>query len=349
MKSSPRPNVRWLFSALFAGGMLLAATSSQGAEASVSIEVAMEEGLQVTAPTEWLQLLTSLGYQNVSMRSARPSDEPGVAESGTKERPRYRVTAMLTRRDELVLPGGRFTRGQRNQIKDYLESLAADGPTRMNAQKGSFGLTKEEFEKVHADLSLPLTGATKDEKLAKFVDQVSRASKVKLHVDPAAQKVIDKSAPIADEAESLTTGTATALLLAREDLVLVPTKEQGKELMLRIARRSDIRGDSWPVGWKIDKSPSQVVPKLVETLNAEVEGFTLAEAMEAIGARMEIPIYWDHQALAKHKIDPTKIDVKFPRKRTHLKRVVDNLLFQGRLVGEVRVDEGGNAFYWISR
>ncbi len=346
--SSRRRLSVWLFPTLL-WGMLLILSPALAAEASITIDVAMEEGLQVTAPTEWLQLLTSLGYQNVSMRSARPADEPSVAESGTKDRPRYRVTAMLTRRDELVLPGGRFTRGQRNQIKDYFDRLAADGPNRMNAQKGSFGLTKEEFDKVHADLSLPLTAATKDEKLAKFVDQVSRASKVKVHIDPEAQRVIDKGAPIADEAEALTTGTATALLLAREGLVLVPTKEQGKELMLRIARRSDIRGDSWPVGWKIDKSPSQLAPKLFDSLNAEVEGFTLTEAMEAIGPRMEIPIYWDHEALTKHKIDPATIDVKFPRTRTHLKRVVDNLLFQARLVGEVRVDEGGKAFYWISR
>ena len=350
MSTSPRRLRRCqLLSSMLLVGMLLAATPAPGAEASITLEIAMEEGLQITAPSEWLQLLTSLGYRNVSMRSARAGDEPAVVESGTKERPRYRVTAMLTRRDELVLPGGRFTRAQRNQIKDYLERLADDGPARMNAQKGSFGLTKEEFDKVHADLSRPIAASTKDQKLAKSIEQVSRACKLRLQIDPEAQKVIDKAAPVADEVETLTIGTATALLLAREDLVLVPTKEQGKDLMLRIARASDFRGDSWPVGWSTDQSPRLLAPKLFDTLNAEVEGFTLAEAMEAIGSRMEIPIYWDHQALEKHNIDPTTINVKFPRTRTHLKRVVDARLFQGRLVGTVRVDEGGKAIYWISR
>src|SRR5690606_6552777 len=113
------------------------------------------------------------------MRSARAGDQPNAEDVGTETRAPYRGTALLTRRGELVVPGGRYTRSQSAQLKQYFETLAADGPQRMNARRGSFGLTKEEFEKVHADLSLPLAVSTKDEKLGKIIDRASRASKVK--------------------------------------------------------------------------------------------------------------------------------------------------------------------------
>jgi hypothetical protein len=349
MRNSPRRPVVLPLLGLSVCLAVFVASSSHAAEGSISIDVAMEEGVQITAPSEWLQLLTSLGQRNVNMRSARVGDQPNVEETGTADRPRYRVTALLTRRGELVLPGGRYTRSQSAQIKDYFETLAADGPQRMNAPKGSFDLTKEEFEKVHTDLSQPLATSTKEEKLSKVIDKASGVCKVGLKVDHAAQKVIDSAPPLADEVEGLTLGSGLALLLKRHDLVLVPTKEQGRELTLRIARAGDVRGNSWPVGWDSDKGPRELVPKLFDMLNAEVDGFTLAEAMEAIGPRLEVPVYWDHAALERNKIDPAKINVKYPRRRTHLKNVVDALLFQGRVHGEVRVDEAGRVFYWITR
>lgn len=65
--------------------------------------------------------------------------------------------------------------------------------------------------------------------------------------------------------------------------------------------------------------------------------------------RMGVPVYWDHATLRAKKIDPAKIDVKLARQKTRLIRVADRLLFQARLRGELKVDEAGTVFYWISR
>jgi hypothetical protein len=45
----------------------------------------------------------------------------------------------------------------------------------------------------------------------------------------------------------------------------------------------------------------------------------------------------------------TKIEVKFPNRKTYVRRAFDHVLSQGRLTGEFRVDEAGRPFYWITQ
>ena len=75
--------------------------------------------------------------------------------------------------------------------------------------------------------------------------------------------------------------------------------------------------DTWPVGTESNKSPRELAPVMMESLNVEIDGYTLAEAIDAIGPRIKIPIYWDHNALAAAHVDPTAIKVSVPKTRTY--------------------------------
>ena len=55
---------------------------------------------------QWLQLLTSLGIDDVQIRGARGDDEPKLENRGTEDRPRYHVVGILSAGEELHLPGG---------------------------------------------------------------------------------------------------------------------------------------------------------------------------------------------------------------------------------------------------
>jgi hypothetical protein len=48
-------------------------------------------------------------------------------------------------------------------------------------------------------------------------------------------------------------------------------------------------------------------------------------------------------------INPNKIPVKLPAKKTFLKNAVDKLLSQARLASEIRIDEAGTAFLWVTQ
>src|SRR5690606_1866675 len=159
------------------------------------------------------------GQRDVRIRSLQPGDAPRVEEGGTSDRPRYRVTAVLTAGDVLQVPGGNYTRRDTAGLKDYLERLAADGPARLTAEKGRYGLTEKEFDSVFKELARPLAMPTEGVGLAKFVDQVKGRAKLPLAIDPAAERALKQSAALKDDLQSLTLGTSLAVALRSADLV----------------------------------------------------------------------------------------------------------------------------------
>ena len=361
MQPNARPSIGLIATILLAGAIATGAVpQAHAARAALTLEIVTEPSVQATAHRQWLQLLTALGYQDIRIRSSRSGDRPQLQSTGTKDRPRYRVTGLLDGRDQLHLPGGRYTLQQRAKLGDYLDRLAADGPEGVTAKTGKFGLTEKQFNLAFAELTKPLIASlrqpgaqvvttTEGLSLVDLLKQVQQTSKLKIQVDNRTWEVIQQAGPMADNVQPLTLGAGLALLLRSHDLVLVPEKKRGEPLSLRIARKADIAGEVWPVGWPAKGGASKYAPKLMEQLNAEVDGFTLTEAIDAIAPRAGIPFYWDHAMLRDRKIDPTTLQVTFARRKTHLKRVVDRLLFQARLRGEIKVDESGTVFYWISR
>lgn len=314
----------------------------------IDLELATEQGVQITAPREWLQLLAGIGMENVRIRGAQASDEPLAENRGDAERPRYHVIGLLTADDRLRLPGGTFSRADRGRLTEYFTRLSADGAESMTAEHGRFGLTKKEFTAAHADLAQPLGFATQDQALRAVLDRAQAKFALPLAEDAEVKRVIDTATPVKNDVSGLTTGTGLAIVLQSYELALRPTKQVGKPLALAIVPAGSV-DDVWPIGWESNRSPGETSPALMEFLNVEIEGYTLQEAIDAIAPRLKLPIYWDHAALAKQKIDPAAIQVHVPRTRTFYKRILDRVLAQAHLAAQLRVDEAGTAFLWISK
>jgi hypothetical protein len=341
---------------------LLIFTVAAHAAAPIELEVATERGVQITAPQEWLQLLTAIGIDNVRIRGAQAGDQPRVENRGTDERPRYYVAGRLTSRNELLLPGGSFTRGDSSRLKDYFERLAAEGGESLTASRGMFGLTEKEIEAVFADLAQPIDFETKGQAPRAVIDRLQTKFALKVAVESEADRILRRSAPVADELKGISAGTGLAIMLRNNGLVLRPEKLRGEPAVYRIGSGS---GDSidantlgktadhelthWPIGWELQKPPGATAPSLFEFLNAEIDGYTLEESLAAIAPRLKIPLYLDHAALAAHQIEPAKIQVRVARTRTFYKRVIDRALAQARLGSQVRIDEAGTPFLWITR
>jgi hypothetical protein len=330
--------------------LLLAFTLTAAAQAAppIELELASERGLQITAPQQWLQLLAGLGVENVRIRAANPADKPAIDNRGTADRPRYHVVGILTASEELRLLGGTFRATDRQKLSDFFARLSTDGPESLTAPRGRFGLTEKDFTAAHADLAQPIDFTTHGQPLHAVLDRLQAKFSLRIAPDAAANQIIRAATPVADNVGNLTAGTGLAIVLRSYGLALRPEKPLGQLVALRIIPIDSV-DDAWPIGWESKASPRETVPALFEFLNVEIEGYTLQEALDAIAPRVKLPLYWDHAALAKHKIDPTTIQVHVPRTRTFYKRILDRVLAQARLTGTLRVDEAGTAFYWITK
>jgi hypothetical protein len=328
----------------------------------IELEVATQQGLQITAPRAWLQLFTAIGINDVRIRAARTGEEPVVTNRGTADRPRYYVLGILTRRNQLRLPGGTFGPKDRTGINDYFERLTADGAASLTDQRGPFGLTKEELAAVFADLTQPIDFETKGQRPQAVVDRLQHKLSLKFALGAKAGTALRTDKRVDDELQGVTVGTGLAMLLRNYGLVMRPEKPRGQSVTLRIelansdaltqstlGKDADEHPSIWPIGWEPDIAPVRLAPSLFEQLNAEIDGYSLAETLAAIGPRIKVPIYLDHAALRASKIDPASIQAKLPRMRTTYQHVLNRVLAQARLGTSLRADEAGRPFVWITR
>jgi hypothetical protein len=257
------------------------------------------------------------------------------------------VTGLLTSKGALLLPGDSFTLRDTARLRDYLDRVLADGAEAMTAPRGSFGLTKQEFEAAFKKLGQPITFATKERTLAELLGEAQRATRMQLAVPDGLRPTLARL-KCRDDLRTLSLGCGLAIALKAEGLAMAPEKPRGAPVRLAVRFQRDLE-EPWPIGWPSKASPSQLAPALFTKINVEIDGFSLQEAVDAIGPRLEVPVLWDHAALAAKRIDPAAKQVKLPRTRLSYGRILDKLLFQARLHGELRVDEAGAVFYWISR
>ncbi|MEM6798266.1 MAG: hypothetical protein AAF589_02015 [Planctomycetota bacterium] len=336
-----------------AAGCLLVAfvTAVSGNEAwgaTVSLEVATERGVQATAPQQWLQLLSEAGVTTTRIRGAQAGDKPDIETIDGRAGTIYRVTGVLNSRGQLRLPGGSFTRRDRVELRDYFDRLKADGAEAMTAPTGTFGLTKKQFQQVFGELSQPATPRAEALTTAALVERLRPRLASPIVIQGRAAAALQSEGAVDTRVGELTIGTALAISLRQQGLSLVPQKPRGKLVELHIVRADDDT-ESWPIGYEVKGPPRPVAPDLMEAINVEIDGFTLAEATAAITPRLKLPVFWDRSALARHKIDPAAIDVRLPRSKMSYKRILEKLLFQARLRGQLRTDEAGTPFYWIGR
>ncbi len=344
--------------------VVLASTTSLAATPPVEVELATEQGLQITAPHEWLQLLANLGIEHVQIRGIRWGDEPRLENRGTASQPNYHLVGVITAREQLRLPGGTYSRGDRAMLKDYFERLSADGAEAMTAPHGRFGLTEKEINTVFADLTPAIDFETKGQPPRAILDRLQAKLSGKTQVDGAANQVVESASPFADDLKRVSRGTGLAIVLRNYGLAFRPDKPRGAPVVYRIEVMDPaIIGAStlgkpgkpiatdkyWPIGWEPDKPPGELAPSLFESLSAEIDGYSLAEAIAAIEPRLKLPLYKDHLALAADKIEPTKLQVKLARAKFSYKRLLDRVLAQAHLGASLRIDESGAPFLWVVR
>jgi hypothetical protein len=246
----------------------------------------------------------------------------------------------------LIFADRRFHAGQIRELREYIQNLP-ELTVEAGIVRGPFRLTEQEFNLVMTELAKPLTGSTVGKTTLDLLAEAKSILRLPMEEHSVVRTLLATAKPINSELNQLSVGTALAIALRRDGLVMRPVHiPGGLKLVVEPYQRGE---EAWPTGWKAQQSPRQVAPKLFESLNIEVEGFTLAKALAALEPRLGVPVITDEWTLRELEIDPAKIPVKLPAKKTFLKSAVDRLLSQARLASEIRIDEAGTGLLWITQ
>jgi hypothetical protein len=320
--------------------------SSVLADATVELTLVTEDRAPVTAQHEWARDLSRAGITDVRIRAQRAHERLGVEVRGTPSAPIYSVTGQITAANEIRFPGARFRSGDAAGVARWLDDLAQRGPAEQRPKMTAFGLDVNQFEQVHDDLTKTVGFATRQKSRAQVVRKMAERLSFPLKIDQRQLRAMEND-KVAEELSGFSCGTALACLVRPMGMCLVPRPSAGGAIEYTIvAEKEGVK--PWPIGWESKKSKRETLPKLLEFLNANLEGVPLAKVLESLGEALDVPILMDHGAMARHEIDPAKVIINLPQSRTTYASLLKRVLFQARLKSQLRVDEAGSPLFWVT-
>lgn len=327
--------------------VLMLAPLEAGAALPIELEVSVEPGAPPGAMQSWARALGEADLLRMRIRGSRRGDAVGVTTVELGPTKRYQIVGVLQRNNVLHLPGGSFRLRDIAKLKKFFAELPSELEHNA-AERGRFGLTQAQFKQVFAALSERREQKLQGVAAATAYAKLTAGLPVPVVINTAARAKIDKAPPVGSEIGDLARGAALAAALKQCGLMFYPEQPRGGELQIRVVRY-DARRDHWPVGWKPQVLGSQLLPRLYEFKTIEIDGYTLDVALKALQPYVGAPLLFDQWVLAREKQDPLTRQVKHPRKKTYIRGAINGVLSQARLASEIRVDEAGQPFLWITK
>lgn len=316
------------------------------ADAPVSLELITEPGFPIDGHQRWIRYLQDFKFTTVRIRSGRAGDESKVENRGTESAPRYAITGLLTANNRLLVPGATFRYGQRAELAAWLQKLRQGGLEALASPTGAFGLTAKQLVALNDALRPKLAISTKGKPTSEVLKHLQRTIRVPLEFDSSGQRALLSNDRVLDELQGLSCGTALVAVLRPHALRVTPTGQGTRSVGLRVTRNAKPE-DAWPLGRKATKGAQDVAPGLLKFINVHIVDEPLDETLDVIQSRLEIPFLYDHNSLALNEVD-LHDTVSLPPAKWFYKKIIDQLLFQKLLVCELRIDEAGSPFLWIT-
>ncbi|MFO7901445.1 MAG: hypothetical protein R6U98_02195 [Pirellulaceae bacterium] len=328
--------------------LLSGAVTGHGADPPVSLELATGRDFPINGHQRWMQFLQApqFDFTHVRIRSARANDEPEIKNVGSAGSPRYTVTGLLTSDGQLALPGLTVRHGQHKELSEWLQKLRQGGIETATSPTGVFGLTEKQLTALHEALKEPVTVSTDGQSARDFLQYIRRKVTIEIELDATASPAMSSDNKVLDELQGLSCGTALAAAIRPYGLLATPTGQGTGAVGIRVTKDAKLE-DAWPVGGRVKSGVGHLAPGLLKFIDVEIVDQPLDATLEAIQSRLEIPFLYDHNALASHEVDLSE-PVNLSPKKTFYKKIIDQLLFQELLVCELRTDEAGTPFLWIT-
>ncbi|PQO27140.1 hypothetical protein [Blastopirellula marina] len=321
-------------------------TTAASAENRVTLEVITEKGISITALQSWSKLLQGKGADTVQVRSGHDGEKVGIEEIGSGRTKTFQVKAILSKNETLHMPDGkRFTKRNLGELSAWFNQIKVGGEEELKRAPGKDGMTAAERETLLTKLATKIDFDTKGEPLDVVLGNIRQAVGLEFRAAPS---IIAKAQSVGalDDVKGISGGTAIALLLRPYGMIMVPKREVGGAIHLHVLPISG-QEDAWPIGHPPQGNLAQVCPVLFQFIEVEINRKPLEDVLAAILPRLKTPLFRDHYKIAKDDLN-LNVEVRFPKDKTFYKKILDHVLYQAMLTLELKVDEAGTPFLWVT-
>lgn len=340
-----------LLTVAFMAGGIPGVCANLYAQRSVELTLLSDSKSSALDHQQWMQAMSEVGADHVRVQTAvRP--KPEVTESKSGSHVVVQVKAVIAS-GRIKFPGKSFAQSDTNGVSAFLSRLRDDGVKTTLAKKKAFGLTSEQLVDVHRQLATSIDSQTKGVGTASLVVDLLDALPMRHEISKTAKTRLDDQDKVTVDLNGVSAGTALSILLRQHGLVFHPQSKQGSGVELRVVRKEDAK-EFWPPGWPVEEAPVNAFPKMFQRIPLQVNQTPLASVLTAIERRLELSFLVDPGATKDkdgNAVDLSQTLVSYNKAKTSYALALSKLLLQAkpRLRHELRKDENGETFLWITR
>ncbi len=330
------------------GQSSLRSSQTSAQKTYLTLEISSNSGASLGSQQRWVNALQNVGADRVSSRTM----PQGAATVDETERggTRYIKVRGFLENGKLELLGGSYRTSDAAKIRDLLQKFRDDGKETTLSKKLDFGLTGSQLVELAEKLAKPVAESTKGKPFSAVVSAIVGQTGVSFARDSAARAALAGHGEVTQEFKGMSSGTALAAMVKPLGLVLEPGREQGKQVQVHI-KQPEVGKKFWPVGRELETAPVMVEPGMFQKMPIKIKNYPLDKVMVAFQQKAKIPFVYDEQVIAAKGIEVSKTLVSISNKNGILMVMINKLLRETqpkRLSGELRLDDAGKTFLWIT-
>lgn len=280
------------------------------------------------------------------IRRAIGGERTSIREKTTGGLRRVTVIGRLDRSGRILVPGKSFSPGNPTTLGKWLEELGTFGAKGNPSGQPAFGLTEGQFNTLFETLAQPVGSDLSGKPLAEAIGSLGLTGAMRLdlaRLGASARAIV----PPRTNGKGLSRGATLAALLASGGFAFQPRRTPAGRLELRIVKPA-AGTTTWPVGWPPRLSRLKTARPLFKIVPVELNEAAFLEVIDAIATETKIPMLIDHHGLAQKQIDPDKLKVTVPAKKTSWFQLQKSVTNPHHLTRDLRIDEAGKPFVLVT-
>jgi len=318
-----------------------------GIRTTVRVELLTDRRGAPLAAQRWARAFEQF---KVSLRIRRGigGERTAVREKITGRNRQVTVIGKLDRSGRILVPGKSFSPGNPTALGTWLKELGTFGAKGNPNGQPAFGLSEGQFNSLFETLAQPVRSNLAGKPLTEAIAALGLPASLGLDLSRLGP---DVTIPPRTNGQGLSRGSTLAALLAVRGLAFRPQRTPAGKVELQILKPSagtKTETTTWPVGWPPRLSRLKTARPLFQIVPVELEEAAFLDVVDAITKKTGVPMLIDHHALAARKIDPAKLTVTVPPKKTSWFQLQKTATNPHHLTRDLRIDEAGKPFVLVT-